>query len=144
MIENDPLKFDASLSGTGTYCGVCETTTAGTALLFGSVCYLLAASARWHPTLANTATTSRGKLAICVAAATVGATTQVMLWGKISASIFPSMSIGAPIYLSAGTAGYVTGTASSGTTGYTVRIIGYGNSATELYFKPDNTYIEAA
>jgi hypothetical protein len=144
MIENDPIWLDATMSATGMYCGICETATAGTALLFGSVCYFLAASSRYHPALANTATTSYGKLAICVAAATVGATTAVMLLGKISASIFPSMSIGAPIYISAGTLGYVTGTASSGTTGYCVRIIGYGNSATELYFYPNQTYVEMA
>jgi len=145
MIENDPLWLDATLSGTGTYCGICETATAGSVLAFGDVCYLLAASARWHPALANTATTSYGKLGVCVVAATGAAqTTSMLLWGKVSATTYPSLPVGGPVFLSAGTGGYVTGTVSFGTSDYVARIVGYGNAAAELYFKPDNTYIEKA
>jgi hypothetical protein len=143
MIENDPLKLDAVLSATGKYCGITETGVSGTVLAFGDVAYLLAASTRWMKTLANTATTANGKLGVALGAATAAADTiDFLLFGKVSASSFPSLPIGAPIFLSAGTVGYVTGTASAGTTGYTVRIVGYGNSATELAFQPDNTWIE--
>jgi hypothetical protein len=142
MLENDPLKLDATLSATGKYSGIVESGVSGTDLVFGDLCYLLAASTRWMKTLANTVTTANGKLAMACGTAAAADTVDFLLMGKISSTTFPTLTVGAPIYASAGTAGYVTGTASVGTSDYVVRIVGYGNTATELYFKPDNTYIE--
>ncbi len=145
MAENDPLILDASLSATGKYSGIVHAGVADAALAFGDCCYLKSGSTRWAKALANTATTSKGKLGMCVLAATAaGGTTTMLLYGNISSTILPSLTVGAPIFISAGTAGYLTGTASSGTTGYVVRIVGYGNAAAELHFSPDNSYIEIA
>jgi len=143
MAENDPLLLDEVLSADGKYSGICEGGLSGTALAFGDVAYLAAASTRWNLAVASSATTSRGKLGVCVLAATAAATTTMLLWGKVRADAkFPALPIGEPIYLSAGTAGVVTGTVVSGTTDYVVRIVGYGNTGDSLYFKPDNTYLE--
>jgi hypothetical protein len=138
------LYLDAALSAESTYCGIVEAGTTNETLLFGNVCYLTAASTRWGKALATAATTSCQKLGVCVSAATAAASTLMLLWGKVKCdTLFPTLTVGAPIYIDAGTAGYVAGTISSGTTNYVTRIVGYGNAADELYFHPDNTYIEA-
>ena len=145
MVEDDPLLLDAAISGDGHYSGVCEAGVSGTALAFGDVAYFVAASSRWNLAVASSATTAKGKLGMCVSAATAAVTTTILLYGKINAAAkFPALPIGDPIYLSAGTAGVVTGTAVAGTTDYVVRIVGYGNTADELFFCPDSTYLELA
>jgi hypothetical protein len=146
MVEDDPLLLDAGISADGHYCGICEAGTADAALAFGEVVYLSAASSRWAKALASAVATSGGKLAVVVSAATgAAATTTLLLFGKVNAaSLYPAMSVGSAIFISAGTAGQITGTASSGTTNYVVRIIGHGNSGDELFFHPDNDYIEIA
>ena len=65
------------------------------------------------------------------------------MYGKIRAdAAFPTLTIAAPVFIDAATAGNVVTTAPSGTTDYVVRIIGYGNTADELFFCPNNSYIE--
>ena len=140
------IQLDPTLSADGTWSGITETGTAGTALVFGDLCHFTAASSRWDLALANTATTSKGLLGMCVLAATAGSeATEVLLYGKIRADAkFPNLPIGDPVFISAGTVGVVAGTASSGTSDYVVRIVGHGKTANVLVFQPDNTYIEIA
>lgn len=134
--------LDAALSTDGTFSGIIEAGTAGATLAFGDVCYLQAADSRWGLTDADAAATSGPvKIGICVlAAAADGSPTTMLLFGKIRADAnFPTLTIGAPAFLS-GTAGDITVTAPSATDSVT-RIVGYGNTADELFWCPDPTWI---
>lgn len=144
--ENVALVLDAALSADGKYSGIVETGTAGTTLAFGDIVYYAVADSRWELAKADAAATSFGKIGICVqAAAADGSATTVLLWGKVRAdTAFPALTIGAPVFISAATAGDITSTAPTGTTNFVVRIVGYGNTADELFFCPDKTYLELA
>jgi hypothetical protein len=113
-------------------------------LAFGDLVYLdgVAANNRWELTDANAEATTFGKLGICVlAAANDGSATAVLLWGKVRANTaFPDLTIGAPVYVSE-TAGDVVVTAPADA-GDFVRVIGYGNTADELFFCPSQVWIE--
>jgi len=143
MAENDPILLDAALSADGKYSGICEAGTAGAVLAFGDLVYLAVADSRWELCDASAEATAFGKIGICVlAAAGDGSATTILLFGKVRVAAFPTLTIGAPVYMSE-TAGDITSTAPT-TSGAIVRIIGYGNTAAELYFTLDNTYVELA
>ena len=139
--ENIPLTLDAALSADGKWSGICEAGTAGAALAFGDLVYLAVADSRWELTDANAAATSVGKIGICtLAAAGDGSATQVLLWGKIRADAnFPTLTIGAPVYM-AETAGDIV-VAQPTTADVIIRVIGFANTADELFFCPSNDYI---
>jgi len=64
----------------------------------------------------------------------------MLLIGNIRAdAAFPALTVGAPVYIGT-TAGDIQVAAPSGTTDI-VRIVGYGNTADELYFCPENDWI---
>jgi len=139
------ILLDPVLSGDATYCGITEGGTAGATLAIGDICYLAVADTRWELAKADVAATSFGKLGMCVqTAAADGSATTMLLYGKIRAATLPALTVGAPVFVSAATAGDVTVTAPTGTTNFVVRIIGYGNTAEDLFFCPDNTYVELA
>jgi hypothetical protein len=54
----------------------------------------------------------------------------------------PTLTVGAPVYASAATAGAITSTKPTTATNIQ-RIIGYGNAANELYFQPDGYWTVA-
>lgn len=140
--ENSSLRLDAALSADGAFCGITEAGTAGATLAFGDLCYLAVADSRWELTDADAASTSGGvKLGICVlAAAADGDPTVMLLWGKVRAdAAFPTLTVGAPAYVST-TAGDIQVAQPSGTDDV-VRVVGYGNTADELYFTPSQDYI---
>lgn len=143
LAENVGIVLDAALSADGKYSGIVEAGTAAAALAFGQVCYFVAASSRWNLAKADVATTSAAKLGICVlAAAANGDPTVILLFGKVRAdSLYPTFTIGAPVYVSAATAGSPTSTAPTGTTDFVVRKIGAANSGDELFFNPSNDYV---
>jgi len=127
------------------YSGIVEAGTAGAALAVGDICYFAVADSKWELAKADAAATSFGKIGICVLAANENAATTMLLWGKARFNdAFPNLTVGAPVFISAATAGDITSTAPSGTLNFVVRIVGYGNTADELFFCPDNTYIELA
>ena len=142
MVENDPLLLDATISADEKYSGICEAGVAGTTLDFGNLIYFAVADSRWELTDADAPATSFGKLGICVTVAQKadGDAIVVLLWGKVRNVGFPTLTVGAPVFVST-TAGDVQVAAPSGTTDV-VRIVGYGNTAAELFFCPDNTYLE--
>jgi len=146
MVEDDPLKLDAAISGDGHYCGIAEAGTLGETVAFGEVVYLKAADSQWYLAKADvTATSGAVKIGICLVAGNDNDATTILLWGKINAAAkFPSFTISAPVFISAATAGLLTSTAPTGTTNFVVRIVGYANTADELFFCPDNTYLELA
>jgi hypothetical protein len=141
--ENTALILDAALSADGKYSGIVEEGTAGVALGFGYLAYYSVADSRWELADADAAATAFGKLGLCVLAAADGAATKILLWGKINAaSLFPTLTVGAPVFVST-SAGHVQVAAPTGS-GDIVRIVGYGNTADELFFCPDKTYLELA
>lgn len=143
--ETGGILLDAALSGDGTYSGICETGTAGTALAFGDLVYLAVADSRWELADADAAATAGPvKLGICVqVAAGDGSATTILLFGKVRAdAVFPALTIGAPVYVGT-TAGDIVVTAPSGSADI-VRIVGYANTADELFFCPDKSFIELA
>jgi len=113
--------------------------------VFGDLCYLQTADSRWELTDANAAAAgagdSRNLLGICVlAAAGDGSATKMLLWGEVRADArFPTMTIGAPVYVSE-TAGNVTSIQPT-TTDVVIRIIGQALTADALFFSPDNSWI---
>lgn len=142
--ENAGLILDAALSADGKYSGITEAGTAGATLAFGDLCYLSGVDSRWELVDANAAATCANKLGMCVlAAAADGSATTMLLFGKIRADAnFPALTVGAPVF-AATTAGDIQTTAPSGAADI-IRIIGYGNTADELYFNPANDYYEHA
>lgn len=141
--ENKGVILDAALSADGKYSGIVEAGIAGTTLAFGDLVYLAVADSRWELTDADAeATAGPVKIGICVLAANSdGDPTTILLWGKVRAdAVFPALTVGAPLYIGL-TPGDIVTTAPSVTPDI-VRIIGYGNTADELFFCPDNTYVE--
>lgn len=136
--------IDIALSD-GEFSGLAITGTAGATLIFGDLVYLAVADSRWELTDANTeAMSGPVKLGICVlAAAGNGSPTIVLLWGTVRAdAAFPALTVSAPVYVGE-TAGDIQVAAPS-TQGDLVRIVGYGDTADQLFFCPDNTWLEIA
>ena len=141
--ENTGITLDDVLSADGKYDGVSENGTAGAILAFGDLVYLAVADSKWELADADAVATAFGKLGICVLAAAEDAATVILLWGKVRAdAAFPALTVGAPVHVGV-TLGDIQVAAPVGS-GDIVRIIGYGNTADELFFCPDNTYIELA
>ena len=78
---------------------------------------------------------------MCVlAAAADGNATNILLQGTIqAASIFPALTVGAPVY--AGTTAGDIQVAAPNATDDVVQVIGFGLTADILYFNPSNDYI---
>ncbi len=137
------LQLDAALNDQR-YSGITEQGTAGATIAFGSLCALHVTDSQWYLADANTAAGSSGnarsKLGICVDAAVDNGSTSMLLYGKVRAdSLFPTMTISSPVYVSE-TAGEITSTQPT-TTDVVIRIIGHANTADELFFHPDNTWV---
>lgn len=140
--ENTGLVLDPSLSADGKYCGIVEAGTAGETLAFGDLVYFKAADSRWWLTDADADSTAGAvMIGICVlAAGSGGSATTILRWGKIRAdAAFPTLTIGAPAYIST-TAGDIQVAQPSGTDDV-IRMVGYGITADELLFQPSNDYI---
>uniref|UniRef100_A0A6M3IJE2 Putative structural protein n=1 Tax=viral metagenome TaxID=1070528 RepID=A0A6M3IJE2_9ZZZZ len=141
--ENKGIILDAALSADEKWSGIVEAGVAGAILAFGDLVYFAVADSKWELTDANAAATAFGKIGICVLAAAENAATVILLFGKVRAdAAFPALTIGAPVHI-----GEVAGdivVAAPVTASAIVRIIGYGNTADELFFCPDNTYLELA
>lgn len=144
--ENAGIVLDAALSADGKYSGVVEGGTAGAALAFGELVYFDVTTSSWLKAKADVILTSAHKLgAVVLAAAGAASATTVLLYGKIRAdSLYPTFTIGAPVYLSAATAGLPTSTKPTGTTDFVVRVIGFANTGDELFFNPSPDYITLA
>lgn len=141
LAENVSILLDAALSADGKWSGICESGVIGdTTVLFGELLYFKAADSRWWRTDADAkATSGPVKLGVCVVAGTAGDTRTIMLKGKINAaSLYPALTIGAPVYIGA-TAGNIQ--VATPTSGF-VRVVGYANTADELFFNPSNEYYE--
>ena len=140
--ENTELKLDAALSADGKFCGITEDGTAGEALAFGDVVYFKAADSRWWLADADAEATAGpvGLAMVVLAAGSGGSATTVLRYGKIRADAnFPTLTIGAPVYVST-TPGDIQVAQPSGTDDV-IRICGHAITADEILFNPDNTYM---
>lgn len=94
---------------------------------------------------ADAAATSINKLGMCVVAAAADATGTLLLYGKIRADDeFPPFTVGAPVHISAATAGILASAAPTGTEDFVVRIVGEATTADSLFFNPDDGYVVLA
>jgi hypothetical protein len=144
LSSNGAVQLDTLLSIDETWCGIVEIGTMGYAATVGELMYLAVADTKWEKANATTAATSFGKLGLCLATTTENSTCLVLLYGKMRSAKFPTLTVGAPVYVSAATAGLMATAAPTGTTNFVVRIVGYGNTAEDLFFCPDATYLELA
>lgn len=142
--ENNSIQLPAfgSLSADGKYAGITESGTAGDTLSFGQVVYLNSTNSAWVRAKADSTTTSGlVRVGLCVQAAASTATTTILTYGKVRAdSLFPALTVGAPAYISAVTAGSITVNQPS-STDQVIRIMGYGNSSNILFFSPSNDFM---
>lgn len=141
MGENTEFAMDAVLSADGKYCGITEVVTAGETIAFGEMVYLKAADSQWYLTDADADSTAGAvRIAIAVTAGTDNNTMTIMTYGKIRADAkFPTLTVGAPAYLS--TTGGAVQTAQPSGTDDVVRIVGYGNTGDEMMFCPSDDYM---
>jgi hypothetical protein len=147
LSENTSLQLDTLLSDDEKYCGITELGTMGYSATVGDLVYLdgVTGNNKWELAKADAVATSGMKLGLVCATTAEDATCQVLLYGKMRSAAFPAaFTVGAPVYVSAATAGDVVVAAPTGTTNFVVRIIGYGNTAEDLFFCPDNNYLELA
>jgi hypothetical protein len=101
---------------------------------------ILDSSGKWQKTDANTASIYNGLLGIALAVAATDAALLVALPGSIVyATAFPTMTIGAAMYMSE-TVATITATAPT-TTDAATRLIGYAVHADKIFFNPSNDWI---
>ena len=132
-----------------TWGGITEAGTLGATVALGELCYFDTATSKWK--LASGAAAgvgaviSTGKLGICLVAGNDAGATTMLLYGKVRAnSLFDTFTIGAPVYMSAATAGKIVSAAPTGTTDFTVRKVGYANSGDEIMFDPSPDFATLA
>lgn len=139
--------FAAPHSSNGSVCG--DILKFGTSIVTGGKIYYLNANGTggdcWTLTNATTAANSKGLLAVAMGSSTGTASFVGMcIKGRVNLNHDPG-NTGNVLYLSETVAGYATDTAPSADN-EVVRIIGYAldNSGNDVWFNPDNTYIEVA
>lgn len=145
--ENADIALDAALSADGKYTGIVQAGTAAVALAFGELCYKVTATGKWNKASGAAAgvgtVVATGQLGLCVLAASGDAEPTVMLmYGNCRAdSLFDTFTVGAPLYMSAATAGKIVDAAPTGTTDFTVREVGRAEDANTIFFNPSNDYV---
>jgi len=139
--ENASIALDPAGSADGKFSGISISGTAGATLAFGDLCYLNNDDSRWELADANLSDGYDKLLGMCVrAAASDGDPTRLLLFGQIRADAkFPTLTVGAPAYMSE-TAGAVVVTAPS-TSGEAVRVVGHALTADEMLFNPSSTTV---
>lgn len=144
LAEDTCIQLDTVLSGDAHFSGIVEVGTAGATLAIGDIVYLQTADTRWELAGSDDGATGHNfKLGMCVkTAASDGDATLILLYGKIRSATLPALTVGAPVYLGT-TLGDVQTSAPSGSTDI-VRIVGYGNTAEDLFFCPENDWITLA
>jgi len=108
----------------------------------GDLVYLNTSGA-WNRAKADTGTTSKALLGVALG---TKASDGILLRGfsRSTATFTESVNAGLPLYVSTATAGNATAAIPS-TTGHIARIVGYSTGvSSEIYFCPDNTFVEIA
>lgn len=106
----------------------------------GTLVYYKASDSRWWRTDSDAAATSVDvPLALVCVTGNAGDDVQLMEEGVIrSDALFPTLTIGAPVYIGSSTGAVQV---SKPTSGF-IRVVGYGDTADALIFKPSNDYYE--
>ena len=135
------IKLDKILSADGKWSGITEEGDSSEALVFGDLCFYDVSADQWTKVDANVSAGYNKKLGICVLAAAAGDDpTEMLLYGKIRAdAAFPTLTVGAAVYVGE-TVGDVVVTQPT-TSDVCIRIVGFANTANELFFNPSNDYI---
>jgi hypothetical protein len=107
----------------------------------GDLVYLTSSST-WAKAEANSATTSTSMLGIVLAAGvTSGNPVTVALPGSfVCMAAFPTLTVGSPVYISGATAGAVV-VAQPSTSGYVIRVLGFGTTTGCMFFMPSSDWI---
>jgi len=135
------LDLGGALSGDETWSGITIPGTAGATIAVGDACYL-ASTGKWllnDGIYDGTDTGFDKQLGICVLAGNDTDPTEMLTYGKVRSAAFPSLTIGAPVYLS-DTAGDLTVTQPT-TSFHVTRIVGFGMTAEDLLFNPSNDWV---
>ncbi|GAG72540.1 unnamed protein product, partial [marine sediment metagenome] len=139
IFGENSFKLDPDLSTYGKWSGITIAGVSGvTTLAVGDLCYLNADDSRWELVDANLSDGYDKMLGICVLAGADGAVTEMLIYGVIASTLFPTFTVGSPAYMSE-TAGDITETAPT-TTDSAVRVMGHARSATDFLFNPSNDY----
>ncbi len=135
---NIKFTLPADLTATGDITN--EFNSGYTSTAIGDLVYL-DSSATWQKAKADSATTSTNILGIALSVAASAAPVTVLLRGFIqAASPFPTLTVGAPVYISGATAGAVV-VAQPTTTDYVIRVIGHAIHADKMWFNPSGDWI---
>lgn len=143
-LTGNNIELPSGLSITDTYRGTVIGVTAGTALVFGDLCYLDPTDGKWEKTDANSASGAdgdcRGIIGMCVAPAADNDPTLMLLSGIVRAdAVFPALTVNAPIYADEVLGKIVV--VQPSTPGVVIRVVGFGWDANTLCLNPSPMYI---
>ena len=144
LSQNTSVIFNAALSNSQAYTGICMTGPVGSSasVTFGQMLVWDAASSSWVQGDISAAVGAtgdcRGVIGICVSAAASSGTTKVLIYGTVRYDSFPTLTVNAPVYAS--TAGAVV-VAQTSTTDYVIRVLGAALTTHEMLFNPSEDYI---
>jgi hypothetical protein len=141
LAEKTSIQLDPAGGADGDYSGTTITGTGGATIAFGDTVYLAAGDSRWELTDASAVGTAGTVIVgIAVTSSTDGNPITVLMDGTIRADAkFPTLTIGGAVYLSE-TAGLVVTTAPT-TADAVVKVVGYGLTANEMYFRASMDHI---
>ena len=130
--ENKGITLDIALSTDGKWNSILQVAgIAGTNLAFGEAVYFAVADSKWEKAKGDAEATVAPMTGIVVVAGNEDAAITVMLIGSIRAdAAFPALTVGAPVFISAATAGAITTTEL--TTGQYQKAIGWATSADSI------------
>jgi len=142
--ENKGITLDAALSADGQYNATMMVAgTAGTNLSFGQAVYFAVADSKWELAKGDAEATVAPMTGIVVVAGNENAAITVMLIGSIRAdAAFPALTVGAPVFISAATAGAVTSTEL--TTGQFQKAIGWAVDANTIILTGNPDWVKVA
>jgi hypothetical protein len=135
------IKLDETLSGNGTWSWITVAWTGWETLAFGDLCYFKAADSKRYKVdgiLDGTDVWFSKQLGMCVLA-WASTTTEILLYGKIYATAFPTLTIWAPAYID--DTAWAIIVAQPSTTNFAIRVVGYWLTADILMFNPSPDYL---
>jgi hypothetical protein len=125
-------------SGNATWIGLTITGTAGETITIGQVLYYKS-DAKWYKAKADASSTSEGIIGIATANIASSATGTILIYGFMEYASW-SFTAAAPEYISAATAGAITGSKPT-SAGHYVKRIGWAYDTDVLFVNPEGTLI---
>jgi len=138
--ESGVMTLGKNFASDEKYSGIVSSGTAGAALTVGQCCYLQTSDSRWELADASGTATANKKLGMCIQTAGAdGSPTTMLLYGNIRSAYFPTFTVGEQVYISE-SEGTVTSVQPT-TANAVIRVVGFANTADELFFCPSPDYI---